>query len=58
MMLATIRYGTCAQHAAHNPKFEKMDYWDIPGALQNIEGPAHVVEGRHPVGNRPPTPLT
>ena len=36
----------CAQHAAHNPKFEKMvSFEDIPGGgHKKIKGPTHMVE--------------
>ena len=49
-MLATIRDDIMkyAQHAAHNPKFERRDYSNIPGGgLEKIKGPAHMVEGGH-----------
>ena len=36
----------CAQHAADNPKFEKMDYSVIhDGGLKEIKGPTYMDEG-------------
>ena len=48
-MLDTMRDDTRnVQHETHNPKFEKMDYSDIPsGSIWKIKGPAHLVEGDH-----------
>ena len=49
----------CAQHAAHNPKFEKMGLFRHPGDSHGqIKGPAHMVEGGHHPRNRPPTLCT
>ena len=49
----------CAQHAAHNPKFEKMGLFRHPrGSHGQIKGPAHMVEGGHHPRNRPPNPGT
>ena len=44
----------CAQHAAQNPKFEKMELF----RHKQIEGPAHMVEGGHHLRKDPnPHPL-
>ena len=45
-----------AQHAAHNSKFEKWDYSDIPGSgHKKIKGLAHMVEGGHHLRTAPNT---
>ena len=48
----------CAQHTAHNPKFEKMGYSDThDGGHKKIKEPAHMVEGGHHL-RKAPTPPT
>ena len=38
----------CAQHAAYNPKFQKMGLFRHPRyGNEKIKGPAHMVEGDH-----------
>ena len=52
-------YMKCAQHAAHNPKFDKMGFIQIilVVALTKIKGPAHMFESGHYLRNRfPPLP--
>ena len=52
-MLATIGDDTWwhmirAQHAAHNPKFEKTELFRHPGSGHKyIKGPAHMAKGGH-----------
>ena len=50
-MLATIRDDECAQHAAHNPRFEKMGLFRR--GHKKIKGPAHMVEGGHHLRKAP-----
>ena len=42
------------QHAAHNPKFEKMGLFNIPGGGQNrLKDPPHMVEDGHHLRKAP-----
>ena len=48
-----------AQHAVHNPNFEKMGYSDISKWWhKKINGPDHMVEGDHHLRNKAQYPST